>query len=73
MTNISIPMPKEMLEYIDKQVKSGEFDNRSQFVRRSVKKMIEEKEIEEILGASREAKMGLVFEGDLDELVKKHG
>jgi Arc/MetJ-type ribon-helix-helix transcriptional regulator len=73
MTNVSIPFPKEMLDYIDKQIKAGEYDNRSQFVRRSVKRMIEEKEIEEILEASRQAKMGYVFEGDLDKLAKKHG
>lgn len=75
MTNVSTPLPKEMIDYIDKQVKTGEFDNRSQFIRRSIKKMIEEKEIEEILEASRQARAGQFYTGDLKEIIKmrKHG
>lgn len=72
MTNISIPIQKEYLDFIDSVVDKGEFDSRSQFIRNAIKKMIEEKEINEILEASRMAKMGEVFEGDIDELVKKH-
>lgn len=70
MNNITIPMQKESLEFIDSVVKTGDFDSRSQFVRAAVKKMIEEKEINEILESSKRAKMGEVFEGDLDELSK---
>lgn len=72
MTNITTPLPKDYIESIDNFVKRGDFDNRSQFVRNAVKKMIEEKEVEEILEASKRAKMGEVFEGDLDNLAKKH-
>lgn len=72
MTTITVPVPKDQLEYVDNKVSKGEFDNRSQFVRKAIQKMIEEQEIKEILDASRLAKMGQVFEGDLDMLLKKH-
>ncbi len=72
MNNISIPIKKEYLEFIDSVVDKGDFDSRSQFIRNAIKKMIEEKEIEEIHEASKMAKLGEVFEGDIDQLVKKH-
>lgn len=72
MNNITIPVQKEHLDFIDSLIERGDFDNRSQFIRNAIKKLIEEREINEILEASRLAKMGEVFEGDLDELVKKY-
>lgn len=72
MNNISIPIQKEYLDFIDAEIEKGDFDSRSQFIRNAIKKMIEEKEIAEIKEASQRAKMGEVFEGDLDKLVKKY-
>jgi Arc/MetJ-type ribon-helix-helix transcriptional regulator len=72
MNNITIPVQKEHLKTIDSLIENGSFDNRSQFIRTAIKKMIEEKEIEEIKEASRKASMGEVFEGDIDELISKH-
>ena len=71
MTNISVPIQKEYLEYIDAEIEKGDFDSRSQFIRNAIKKMIEEKEIAEIHEASKMAKLGEIFEGDIDQLVKK--
>jgi len=70
MTNITIPLQKDYIDYIDNTVKEGNFDNRSQFIRNAIKKMIEEQEIAEIMQASEEVKRGEVFRGDLDELAK---
>ncbi len=70
MTNVTIPMPKEMLDYIDKQIKNGEFDNRSQFIHRSVKKMMEQREIDEILESSKEAKNAQFYTGDLKKIIE---
>jgi Arc/MetJ-type ribon-helix-helix transcriptional regulator len=72
MTNITTPLPKDYVESID-YIEKGDFDSRSQFIRSAVKKLIEDREIEEILEASRRAKMGEVFRGDLKELAKIHG
>lgn len=73
MTNITIPMPKDYINFIDFKINKGDYDSRSQFIRNSIKKMIEEDEINEVLEASRLSKMGELFEGDLDNLAKKHG
>lgn len=72
MINITIPIQKEYLDIIDKEVKKGDFDSRSQFIRNAVKLAIQTKEEDEILHASKLAHMGDVFAGDLDELVKVH-
>ena len=72
MNNISIPIQKKYLDLIDSIVEKGEFDSRSQFIRNAIKKMIEEQEVNEILEASKMAKLGEVFEGDIDKLIKKH-
>ncbi len=73
MTNITTPLPDDLIETIDQLINAGDFDNRSQFVRLAIKKMIEEREIAEILEASNRAKMGELFFGDLDKLAKQHG
>ena len=71
MNNITIPIQKEYLETMDEIIENGDFDNRSQFIRTAIKRMIEENEVQEIIHASEMAKLGEVFSGDLDELVKK--
>lgn len=72
MNNITIPIQEDYLKTIDLMIESGDFDNRSQFIRAAIKKMIEDKEIREIKEASYRASMGEVFEGDIDELISKH-
>ncbi len=72
MTTVSTPISNTHLDFIDQQVKKGAFDNRSQFIRDAIKRRIEEREIEEIKEASRLAKLGEVFEGNLDMLAKKY-
>lgn len=72
MNNVTVPIPNNYESFIDSAVESGEFDSRSQFIRTAIKKFIEEQEVAEILEASRRAKMGEVFSGDLDKLAKKH-
>jgi len=72
MTNITIPIQEKYLDVIDNEVKGGDFDNRSQYIRAAIKKMIEDKEIEEILGAKKEIERGESFKGDIDDLIGKY-
>ncbi len=72
MTTISVPLPKELLKFIDDQIKAGVAENRSQAVRQALRKISEEKEIEEILKASKEARKGIYYEGDLKDILKKY-
>lgn len=72
MTNITIPIQEEYLTLIDDAIKSGAYDNRSQFIRNAIKLAIEKREIDEIHEAARQAEQGEAFQGDLDDLVKKY-
>jgi Arc/MetJ-type ribon-helix-helix transcriptional regulator len=72
MTNITIPIQEEYLDVIDSEVKNGDYDSRSQFVRNAIKMAIQAKEESEILHASKLAHMGEVFSGDIDKLAKEH-
>lgn len=70
MTTISIPFPKDLIEFIDSQIKIGEVDNRAQAVRKAVRKFREDVEIKEILESSIQIKRGLFFEGNLKDIIK---
>ena len=71
MTTISVPMPAELLHFIDSIISSGEVENRAQAIRKAVRKMQEQWEIDEILQASRDIDKGLFYTGDLKEILKK--
>lgn len=71
MTTISVPMPKDLLEFVDSIIFSGEAENRAQAIRKSVRKMREHVEINEIFEASRQVREDLVYTGDLKEIIKK--
>lgn len=66
-------MPKQLLDFVDALIRSGEIENRAQAIRKAIRRMQEETEIAEIFEASRQAKDGRVFQGDLAKLAKKHG
>ncbi|MEK7609748.1 MAG: ribbon-helix-helix domain-containing protein [Patescibacteria group bacterium] len=70
MTTISVPMPKDLLEFVDSIIFSGEAENRAQAIRKAVRKMRENVEINEIFEASRQIKKGLVYTGNLKEIMK---
>ena len=71
MTTISIPMPKDLLMFIDSIIASGEAENRAQAVRKAVRKMREQIEINDIFEASRQIQQGISYAGDLKEIIKK--
>lgn len=71
MTTISVPLPKDLLIFIDSVITSGEAENRAQAVRKAIRKMREQIEINEILDASRQIKNGQVYKGDLKTILKQ--
>lgn len=71
MTTISVPMPKDLIEFVDSIIASGEAENRAQAVRKAVRKMREQIEINDIFEASRQIRQGLAYTGDLREILKK--
>ncbi len=75
MTTISVPMPKDLLEFVDSIIASGEAENRAQAIRKAIRKMREQTEINEIIQASRQISEGAAYTGDLKAILKKrkHG
>ncbi len=71
MTTLSIPMPQDLIDFIDTFIASGEAENRAQAVRKAVRKMREQVEVNDILEAREQIKQGLSYSGDLQEIIKK--
>ncbi len=67
MTTISVPLPAELLQAIDRLITIGVASNKADAIRKAVQYYVEQQEVEEILRASREPRL----KGDIDELAKK--
>ena len=70
MTTISVPLPKELLDFVDYEVSEGNVDNRAQAVRKAIRLMKERREIDDILQASQQVREGLVYQGNLRDIIK---
>lgn len=71
MTTISVPIPKDLLDFVDSIIASGEAENRAQAIRKAIRKMREQIEINEIFEASRQIKQGVFYDGDLKDIINK--
>lgn len=71
MTTISVPLPPHMIEFIEKEVRMGNYTNKAEVVRKAIAKFQEDEAVEAVLRSERDVAEGRVFSGDLDELVKK--
>mgnify|MGYP001560207241 CR=1 FL=1 len=67
MSNISVPLPGDMLKAIKTLIKQGVAANMSEFVRHAIKTYLEEQAVQAVLRASKEPNL----KGDLDKLAKK--
>ena len=70
MAILSISITSKLEKFINDEVASGKFKSKNQFIKKALKKFEDDLVINRILRASREAKKGKYFEGDLRELVK---
>ena len=64
-------MPQDLIDFIDTFIASGEAENRAQAVRKAVRKMREQVEVNDILEAREQIKQGSSYSGDLQEIIKK--
>ncbi len=71
MSTLSVPLPAFLEEYIQNEVKSGNYSNKAEVVRNALIRMKEEQAINDILEAQQEVRSGKVLRGDLRELAKK--
>jgi Arc/MetJ-type ribon-helix-helix transcriptional regulator len=70
MTTISIPLTRELNNFIDEQVRLGNASSKAELIRRAIIKFKEDEFISSILKAKKEIKDGKALKGDLDELAK---
>ena len=63
-------MPKDLLDFVDHIIRTGEAENRAQAVRKAIRKMREQVEINEIMAASYQIKTGISHTGDLKAILK---
>ena len=71
MPTISVPLPPNMVEYIENEVRIGNFANKAQLIRKALDKFREDEAVNAVLRSEQEAREGKIFKGDLDELAKK--
>lgn len=67
MTTVSVPLPNELLEAIKQMISNGIASNKADFIRKAIRKYIEDQAVEAVLKASHEPRLS----GDLRELAKK--
>jgi len=67
MSTISVPLPANLEEFVNRMVKSGNAANKADVVRKALRRMSDEEAVEAILRAEREP----TLKGDLVELAKK--
>ena len=71
MTTLSIPISAKLEEFIDGQILGGKAANKADLVRKALTFYAEEQAVLDVLEAEADVRAGRVYEGDLDELVKK--
>ena len=67
MSTLSVPVPAELDEFIDRMVKSGRAANKADVVRKDLRQMSDDEAVEAVLRAEKEP----TIKGDLRTLMKK--
>ncbi len=69
MATLSVPLTKDLEEFIESQVRLGKLENKAAVVRRALRLLAEQEAIMSVLKAEQEPSI----RGDLDKLAKKLG
>ncbi|KKT74605.1 MAG: hypothetical protein UY17_C0036G0008 [Candidatus Beckwithbacteria bacterium GW2011_GWC2_47_9] len=67
MTTISVPLPPNLENFINQQVKAGKAPNKAEVVRRAIMRLSEAEAVNAVLNAQNEP----TLKGDLRRLMKK--
>ena len=65
MTNVTVPLPESLLEFVDRQVGEHKADSRAGFIRRLIAEKLEHDLLEAHLDAVKEYREGKTLKGDL--------
>jgi putative addiction module CopG family antidote len=72
MTTISVPIPKNLEDFINQMIESGEAETKAEVVRKALRKYAEEEVFASVLKSRQEIKEGKVLSGNLVSLVKDY-
>ena len=70
MTTISVPIPKNLEDFINQIVESGKAETKAEVVRQALRKYAEDEIFASVLKSRQEIKEGKILEGNLTDLVK---
>jgi Arc/MetJ-type ribon-helix-helix transcriptional regulator len=71
MTNVTVPLPESLLEFVDRQVDEHKADSRAGFIRRLIAEKRENNILEAHLEAVKEYREGKTLKGNLKDYTKK--
>lgn len=71
MTTLSIPLTKNLEEFIEMEVRLGRAENKAAVVRKALRLLAEEEAVRAVLDAEREVGEGKLFSGDIKKLARK--
>lgn len=71
MTTISVPIPRNLEDFINDMISRGEADTKAEVVRRALSKMAEDDVINQILISQKEIDEGKILKGNLRDIIKK--
>ena len=70
MTTISVPIPRNLEDFINQMIASGSAETKAEVVRCALRKYAEDEAIASVLKSRQEIKEGKVLSGNLIDLVK---
>ncbi len=70
MTTISVPIPENLVDFINQMIANGEAETKAEVVRYALRKYAEDEAFASVLKSRQEIKEGKVLEGNLVDLVK---
>lgn len=73
MSTITVPLPRDLEDFINNEVSSGRGESKAHIVREALVRLREEKALAGLHEAEADIKEGRVFRGDLSKLLKKMG
>ncbi len=71
MSTITVPLPRDLEDFINNEVSSGRGESKAHIVREALVRLREEKALACLHEAEVDIKEGRVFRGDLSKLLKK--
>ncbi|MEI6296636.1 MAG: hypothetical protein WCO84_03250 [bacterium] len=69
MTTISVPLPQDLIAYIESVIDMNEAETKAEVVRKALRKMREDDLVDNLLKAEQEYKNGKTLKGDLRKLL----